>query len=42
MVKKCGTDDAFQKAIEAVRVKLAIEVEKGRAKLLAEATAGLK
>jgi hypothetical protein len=42
MVKQCGTDAAFQKRTEATRAKLAIEVEKSRAKLLAEATANLK
>lgn len=42
MVKQCGTDDAFQKRTEATRVKLAIEIEKSRVKLLAEATANLK
>jgi hypothetical protein len=42
MVKACGTDAAFQKRSEATRVKLALEVEKSRVKLLAEATANLK
>jgi hypothetical protein len=42
MVKKCGTIEAFTKKTEALHAKLAIEVEKSRAKLLAEATANLK
>jgi hypothetical protein len=39
--KQCGTDDAFEKKTEAERVKLAVEVEKNRVKLLAVATANL-
>ena len=42
MDKKCGPDQAFSKQTEATRVKLAVEVEKTRAKLLAQATANLK
>jgi hypothetical protein len=42
MDKKCGTDEAFAKQTEATRKKLVVEVEKGRVKLLAEATANLK
>ncbi len=42
MDKQCGSDEAFAKKTEATRVKLALEVEKTRAKLLAEATANLK
>ena len=42
MDKKCGTSQAFSKQTEATRVKLAVEVEKTRAKLLAQATANLK
>jgi hypothetical protein len=42
MANQCGTDDAFQKKTEAARAKLAIEVEKSRAKLLVEATANLR
>jgi hypothetical protein len=42
MVSKCGTAEAFTKKTETTRVKLAGEVEKTRAKLLAEATANLK
>jgi hypothetical protein len=42
MVKKCGTNDAFEKRTEATRAKLALEVEKARVKLLAQATANLK
>jgi hypothetical protein len=42
MDKKCGTSESFSKQTEATRAKLAVEVEKNRAKLLAEATANLK
>jgi len=42
MDKQCGSDEAFAKKTEATRAKLAVEVEKNRAKLLAEATANLK
>jgi len=42
MDKQCGSNDAFAKKTDATRAKLAIEVEKTRAKLLAEATANLK
>lgn len=42
MDKQCGSDEAFAKKTEATRARLAIEVEKARVKLLAEATANLK
>ncbi len=41
MDKQCGTDEAFAKQTEATRVKLTAEVEKTRAKLLAQATTNL-
>lgn len=40
VIAKCGSREAFEKQTEATRVKLAAEVEKGRTKLLGEATAG--
>jgi len=35
MDRQCGTDEAIAKQTEATRVKLVVEVDKGRAKLLA-------
>ncbi|HEU0033455.1 MAG TPA: hypothetical protein VFQ53_22640 [Kofleriaceae bacterium] len=42
MDRQCGSDDAVKKKTEAERVKMMVEVDKARAKLLAQATASVK
>jgi hypothetical protein len=42
MDKTCGSDEKIEKQTEAERVKMMVEVEKARAKLLAQATANLR